>query len=63
MTHVATEDVCTVPDTEGSLVIGRAQYGGNEVDHLLRGGRGARGGLIPVRASLGMTTAVSHLTG
>jgi hypothetical protein len=32
--RVTTKDVCTAPETQGSLVIGRGQYGGNEVDHL-----------------------------
>ena len=32
--RVATQDVCTAPATEGPLVVGRAQYGGDEVDHL-----------------------------
>ncbi len=32
--RVATKDVCTAPATEGSLVIGRGQYGSNEVDHM-----------------------------
>lgn len=32
--RVATKDVCTAPETQGPLVIGRGQYGGNEVDHL-----------------------------
>ncbi|MFD7306623.1 LamG-like jellyroll fold domain-containing protein [Promicromonospora sp. NPDC059942] len=32
--RVATRNVCTAPETQGSLVIGRGQYGGNEVDHL-----------------------------
>lgn len=32
--RVATKEVCTAPDSEGSLVIGRGQYGGNDVDHL-----------------------------
>ncbi|MFD2028965.1 LamG-like jellyroll fold domain-containing protein [Promicromonospora aerolata] len=32
--RMATQEVCLAPATEGPLVIGRAQYGGNEVDHL-----------------------------
>jgi hypothetical protein len=32
--RVATQDVCMAPASEGSLVIGRGQYGGDEVDHL-----------------------------
>ncbi|WP_454857998.1 LamG-like jellyroll fold domain-containing protein [Promicromonospora soli] len=73
--RVATKDVCTAPATEGSLVIGRGQYGGNEVDHV-------RGDVDDVRVfdralsdaevaesradplsgpGPGMTTAVGHL--